>query len=58
MQDKMECDWFKPSKHLISKFATKLKSKLTNPKQIVTKIIVFSTFENKMREMHNGMHSK
>ena len=26
--------------------------------KVATKIIVFSTLENEMREMHNGMHSK
>ena len=57
MQEKMECDWFKPSKHEViqhstSKFATKLKFKINKPKQKV------GTLENKMREMHNGMKAR
>ena len=43
MQDKMECDWFKPS---------------TNPTKSRNKNNCVSTLESKMREIHNGMHSK
>ena len=50
MQNKMECDWFKPSKHELLNFKPNKKSQ-----QI---FFVFSASENKMREMHNGMPSK
>ena len=46
MQDKMECDWFKPSKHKVMPLAI-------IQKHPTSKIIVFSTLEKKMREMHN-----
>ena len=67
MQDKMECDWFKQSKHEVIHLRCfkiielqysqqNLNLKSTNPTKVATKIIVLSTFENKMREMQNGMH--
>ena len=62
MQDKEEGDWFKPSKHDVIHLRWFKKIQLQNPQQNLnlkstnprTEIIVFSTLENKMREMHNG----
>ena len=71
MQNKIEFYWFRQSKHgrnpvviiqihSTSKFAKKpLKFKINKPnKKSQQKLIVFSTLENKMGEMHNGMPSK
>ena len=52
MQEKMECDWFKPSKHEVIHFRSftniqlqhsqqNLNLKSTKPKIVTTKIIVF-----------------
>ena len=46
MHGKIECDWFKPSKHEVST--------CDDTKIFATKIIMFSTLENKMREMHSN----
>ena len=68
MQDKMECDWFKPSKHevIFSRLFQNIQLQnsqqfiINNPNKtsqqtqqnVTTNIFVFSTLETKMREMH------
>ena len=49
MQDKMECDWFKPSKHDVIHLRWFKPFDFENREKVATKI---------MREMHSGMDSK